>query len=171
MKINVDSSQELSFDWSIVIEYVMLCVLSRFHKLQQEEEEVIRKRAANSTALAAIGPRKKRKLDEALEGSSTSAAVSKTSLFTIKDVQQILLLINSHFFKTSFANFTKHQRQHLLVDDFFFFRSPWWSESRLKVTCLAEMLEKIPARGRRKAPTENYIQLICGVFKNVFLEN
>ena len=120
MKINVDSSQELSFDWSIVIEYVMLCVLSRFHKLQQEEEEVIRKRAANSTALAAIGPRKKRKLDEALEGSSTSAAVSKTSLFTIKDVQQILLLINSHFFKTSFANFTKHQRQHLLVDDFFF---------------------------------------------------
>ena len=45
-------------------------------KLQQEEEEVIRKRAANSTALAAIGPRKKRKLDEALEGSSTSTVVS-----------------------------------------------------------------------------------------------
>ena len=120
MKINVDSSQELSFDWSTFIEYVIVCVLSRFHKLQQEEEEVIRKRAANSTALAAIGPRKKRKLDEALEGSSTSAAVSKTSIFTIKDVQQILLIINSHFFKTSFANFTKHQRQHLLVDDFFF---------------------------------------------------
>lgn len=45
-------------------------------KLQQEEEEVIRKRAANSTALAAIGPRKKRKLDEAMEGSSTSTVVS-----------------------------------------------------------------------------------------------
>jgi len=65
-----------------------LCVLSCFHKLQQEEEEVIRKRAANTTALAAIGPRKKRKLDEALEGSSTSTAVSKTSLFTIKEVQK-----------------------------------------------------------------------------------
>jgi len=42
-------------------------------QLQQEEEELIRKRAANSTALAAIGPRKKRKLDEALEGSSSSS--------------------------------------------------------------------------------------------------
>ena len=46
-------------------------------QLQQEEEELIRKRAANSTALAAIGPRKKRKLDEALEGGSpASKAVS-----------------------------------------------------------------------------------------------
>lgn len=48
-------------------------------QLQQEEEEVIRKRAANSTALAAIGPRKKRKLDEALEGSSTSTVGSPSS--------------------------------------------------------------------------------------------
>lgn len=42
-------------------------------QLQQEEEELIRKRAANSTALAAIGPRKKRKLDEALEGGSSTS--------------------------------------------------------------------------------------------------
>ena len=45
-----------------------------FFQLQQEEEELIRKRAANSTALAAIGPRKKRKLDEAIEGTSSSLA-------------------------------------------------------------------------------------------------
>ena len=57
--------------------------LSLPHKLQQEEEEVIRKRAANSTALAAIGPRKKRKLDEILEAtSSTSTAVSMLILPT-----------------------------------------------------------------------------------------
>ena len=36
--------------------------------MQLEEEELNRKRAANKTALEAIGgPRKKRKLDEALE--------------------------------------------------------------------------------------------------------
>ena len=39
-------------------------------------------------ALEAIGTRKKRKQDEALEGSSTSTAVSKTNLFTIKKVQK-----------------------------------------------------------------------------------
>lgn len=48
-------------------------------QLQQEEEELIRKRAANSTALAAIGPRKKRKLDEALEGSSSSSTPGSSS--------------------------------------------------------------------------------------------
>ncbi|XP_032232842.2 transcription initiation factor TFIID subunit 4 [Nematostella vectensis] len=53
-------------------------------QLQQEEEEIIRKREANNTALAAIGPRKKRKLDEALEAtrpsgqSSTSSSPSST---------------------------------------------------------------------------------------------
>ncbi|XP_065064559.1 transcription initiation factor TFIID subunit 4-like [Rhopilema esculentum] len=41
-------------------------------QLQQEEEELLRKRAANKTALEAIGPRKKRKLDEALESLSTA---------------------------------------------------------------------------------------------------
>ena len=44
-------------------------------QLQKQQEELIRKRAANSTALAATGPRKKRKLDEALEGSSSSSTL------------------------------------------------------------------------------------------------
>ncbi|XP_065676167.1 transcription initiation factor TFIID subunit 4-like [Hydra vulgaris] len=50
-------------------------------QLQQEEEEVNRKRAANRTALDAIGgPRKKRKLDEALESlQSTSDQGGKPS--------------------------------------------------------------------------------------------
>eukprot|EP00794_Sanderia_malayensis_P019185 gene19185-21107_t len=41
-------------------------------QLQLEEEELLRKRAANKTALEAIGPRKKRKLDEALASLSTT---------------------------------------------------------------------------------------------------
>ena len=42
---------------------------------------MLRKRAANSTALAAIGPRKKiRKMDEVLEGSSPSTQVRSTNL-------------------------------------------------------------------------------------------
>ena len=44
-------------------------------QLQKQQEELIRKRAANSMALAATGPRKKRKLDEALEGSSSSSTL------------------------------------------------------------------------------------------------
>ena len=59
--------------FSFLMSALKYCLL----QLQQEEEELIRKRAANSTALAAIGPRKKRKLDEALEGGSpASKAVS-----------------------------------------------------------------------------------------------
>jgi len=67
-------------------------------QLQQEEEELIRKRAANSTALAAIGPRKKRKLDEVLEGgssvsnpgssSTSSSPSSSTSQGNQKDIRQ-----------------------------------------------------------------------------------
>ena len=50
-------------------------------QLQQEEEEMLRKRAANTTALAAIGPRKKiRKLGDVLEGGSSSPQVQATEL-------------------------------------------------------------------------------------------
>lgn len=51
-------------------------------QLQQEEEEIIRKREANNTALAAIGPRKKRKLDEALEGYTSSPVCKLFSIHT-----------------------------------------------------------------------------------------
>ncbi|CAB3988876.1 transcription initiation factor TFIID subunit 4-like [Paramuricea clavata] len=45
-------------------------------QLQLEEEETLRKRAANKTALDAIGPRKKRKLDEALNNTEGSPGAS-----------------------------------------------------------------------------------------------
>ena len=47
-------------------------------KSRQEKEElhVVRKRVVNTTMLSAIGPTKKRKLENALEGSSTPKAVS-----------------------------------------------------------------------------------------------
>lgn len=52
-------------------------------QLQLEEEETLRKRAANKTALDAIGPRKKRKLEDVLsngaEGSPTAAANQSTA--------------------------------------------------------------------------------------------
>ena len=48
--------------------------------MQQEEEEMNRKRAANRTALEAIGgPRKKRKLDEALESLSKAQTPGNNS--------------------------------------------------------------------------------------------
>lgn len=50
--------------------------------MQQEEEDMNRKRAANQTALEAIGPRKKRKLDEALESLSKAEKPSSTSTTT-----------------------------------------------------------------------------------------
>ena len=49
--------------------------------MQLEEEELNRKRAANKTALEAIGgPRKKRKLDEALESLQNSQSSGNSSL-------------------------------------------------------------------------------------------
>ncbi|XP_028392771.1 transcription initiation factor TFIID subunit 4-like [Dendronephthya gigantea] len=57
-------------------------------QLQLEEEETLRKRAANKTALDAIGPRKKRKLDEALnnaEGSpGANSGTGSTTTSTIR---------------------------------------------------------------------------------------
>ncbi|KAK3744460.1 hypothetical protein QZH41_012884, partial [Actinostola sp. cb2023] len=48
-------------------------------QLQQEEEDIIRKREANNTALAAIGPRKKRKLEESLEVYNSSPGSSSSN--------------------------------------------------------------------------------------------
>ena len=55
----------------------LLLLLLLFFKMQMEEEEINRKRAANRTALEAIGgPKKKRKLDEALESLQNSQTPS-----------------------------------------------------------------------------------------------
>ncbi|KAH3769117.1 hypothetical protein DPMN_170365 [Dreissena polymorpha] len=53
----------------------------RAKDLQQAEMEEVRQREANLTALAAIGPRKKRKLDESANASSsmTNGPTSSTS--------------------------------------------------------------------------------------------
>lgn len=69
--------------------------------MQLEEEEQNRKRAANRTALEAIGgPRKKRKLDEALESlqnaqtpgtNNTSSTSLSTSNATTNQVYQLLI--------------------------------------------------------------------------------
>ena len=40
---------------------------------------MLRKRSANATALAAIGPRKKRKLDEALDGVTPNVSRVKSN--------------------------------------------------------------------------------------------
>jgi hypothetical protein len=58
-------------------------------QLQLEEEETLRKRAANKTALDAIGPRKKRKLDDAL---STEVIHQKIAGFSI-EIQGILCTV------------------------------------------------------------------------------
>lgn len=67
--------------------------------MQQEEEEVNRKRAANRTALEAIGgSRKKRKLDEALESlqnDKTPANNSSTPTSSATSTPQVGILIRS----------------------------------------------------------------------------
>lgn len=45
------------------------------HQMQQQELAQIRHREANLTALAAIGPRKKRKIDSPVRGSSAEVRI------------------------------------------------------------------------------------------------
>ena len=54
--------------------------------MQQQELEAVRQREANLTALAAIGPRKKRRLDD-----STSVRADIV-LFTAGDLRRLLLI-------------------------------------------------------------------------------
>lgn len=48
----------------------LICVLLLVFQMQQQELAQIRQREANLTALAAIGPRKKRKMDSPVRGTS-----------------------------------------------------------------------------------------------------
>ena len=67
-------------------------------QLQMEEEEMNRKRAANRTALEAIGgPRKKRKLDEALESLQTPNSGPNTTLTPSSSSSNITSQVNIIF--------------------------------------------------------------------------
>lgn len=48
----------------------LICVFLLVFQMQQQELAQIRQREANLTALAAIGPRKKRKMDSPVRGAS-----------------------------------------------------------------------------------------------------
>ncbi len=55
----------------------LICVLLPVFQMQQQELAQIRQREANLTALAAIGPRKKRKTDSPVRGASAEVRTTK----------------------------------------------------------------------------------------------
>ncbi|EDO36684.1 predicted protein [Nematostella vectensis] len=79
-------------------------------QLQQEEEEIIRKREANNTALAAIGPRKKRKLDEALEATRPSGQFPFDSEFNFV-IAIVYLQLTTESFYAAFTEITASNAQ------------------------------------------------------------
>lgn len=60
--------------------------------MQQQELAQIRQREANLTALAAIGPRKKRKMDSPVRGAS--AEVRNTEPFAIEGLSLLWMISN-----------------------------------------------------------------------------
>lgn len=61
------------------------CPIVTVYQMQQAEQEEVRQREANLTALAAIGPRKKRKLDDSSVSMILSHRIWLNNLLTSKD--------------------------------------------------------------------------------------